>query len=212
MILGRLFGGGGEAARDERAVVRNITIGRQVRLDSLAWRALTGTRFTLDRDTLEITAQGLIKLDEGGYVHRFYTDDDLMLQAVSQRADGEDADDFTLFQPWSSSYPAGRGDRELFVQRLSQAYWDEGEIGRFDRFWYEGDDRPQSPVQLWEAVYYDRNGPPARQIRQTCMLYARNLPPEGQELLLALAMQPEGGDYTHEIMIGLALAPGEFTA
>ena len=142
MILGWLFGGG-EAARDERAVVRNITIGRQVRLDSLAWRALTGTRFTLDRDTLEITAQGLIKLDEGGYVHRFYTDDDLMLQAVSQLADGEDVDDFTLFLLWSSSYPASRGDRELFVQRLSQAYWDEGDIGGYYRLCYVGDVRPQ---------------------------------------------------------------------
>lgn len=44
------------------------------------------------------------------------------------------------------------------------------------------------------------------------MLYAREVPPEGQELLLALAMQPEGGDLTHEIMVGLPLLPAEFNA
>lgn len=212
MILGRLFGGGEKRQAPAVAVVRNVTIGRQVRLDPLAWRALQGTRFQLDRDTLEITAQGLIKLDEGGFVHRFYTDDELMLQAVSQDPDGSDADDFTLFQPWSSTYPANRGDRELFLQRLTQPGWDEPGLARFDRYWYGGDDRPQPPVQLWEAVYHERDGAPVRHIRQNCMLYARALPAGGEELLLALAMQPEGGDYTHEIMIGLAVGPGEFTA
>ncbi|WP_176473098.1 DUF2491 family protein [Sphingomonas lenta] len=211
MILGRLFGGGETPRASSIAVVRNVTVGRQVRLDPLAWRALEGTRFQLDRDTLEITAQGLIKLDEGGYVHRFYTDDELMLQAVSQNPDGSDADDFTLFQPWTSTYPANRSDRELFLQRLSQPTWDEAGLARFDRYWYEGDDRPQPPVQLWEAVYYERDAAPVRHIRQSCMLYARQLP-AGEELLLALAMEPEGGDYTHEIMIGLAVGPGEFTA
>ena len=36
---------------------------------------------------------------------------ELMLQAVSQAPDGSDADDFTLFQPWRSTYPANRGER-----------------------------------------------------------------------------------------------------
>jgi hypothetical protein len=211
MILERLFGGGEKAEAPAVAVVRNVTIGRQVRLDALAWRTLPGTRFALDRDTLEITAQGLIRLDDGSHVHRFYTDDELMLQAVSQSADGADADDFTLFQPWTSTYPTGHIDRRAFLDRLAQPAWDEGGLGRFDRYWYEDDPRPQPPVQLWEAVWYERTGAPVRHIRQTCMLYARALG-EGQELLLALAMEPEGGDYTHELMLGVPLAPGEFSA
>lgn len=213
MIFGSLFGGSG--SRDETpavAVVRNITIGRQVRLDALAWRRLTGAAFTLDRDTLEITAQGLIRLDDGSHVHRFYTDDELMLQAVSQSADGSDADDFTLFRPWSSTYPVDWADTGAFRNRLSQATWDEPGLARFDRFWYPDDDRVQPPVELWEAVYEERTGRPVRHIKQACMLYAREVPPEGQELLLALAMQPEGGDLTHEIMVGLPLLPAEFNA
>ncbi len=213
MIFNRLFGGGGgEAPAAKVAVVRNITIGRMVRLDALAWRRLTGSNFALDRDTLEITAQGVITLDDGSHVHRFYTDDELMLQAVSQSADGSDADDFTLFKPWSSTYPADRSDAAAFRERMREPAWTESGLPPFQRFWYEGDDRPQPPVELWEAVYYERDGAPVRQIRQACMLYAREVPPEGQELLLAIAMQPEGGDLTHEIMIGLPLLPAEFSA
>ena len=213
MIFGSLFGGGRDAAKSTIAVVRDVTIGRMVRLDALAWRRLAGGTFTLDRDTLEITAQGIIKLDDGGgYVHRFYTDDELMLQAVSQQADGSDADDFTLFRPWSSTYPAGRGDKEAFLQRMAKAHWDEDGLPPFNRFWYDEDDRDQPPVQLWEAVYYERDADPVRHIRQTCMLYSRDLQPAGMELLLALAMEPEGGDYTHEIMVGLPLGLAEFSA
>jgi len=211
MIFGRLFGGG-EAPAATLAVVRNITIGRMVRLDPLAWRRLTGSAFTLERDTLEITAQGVITLDDGSHVHRFYTDDELMLQAVSQAADGSDADDFTLFKPWSSTYPADRRDGAAFRERLEQVGWTEPGLPPFQRFWYEGDDRPQPPVELWEKLYYERGGDPVRHIRQACMLYAHDVPPEGKELLLAIAMQPEGGDMTHEIMIGLPLLPAEFTA
>ncbi len=212
MIFGSLFGGAPKEEPAKVAVVRDITIGRQVRLDGLAWRRLTGAAFTLDRDTLEITAQGLIRLDDGSHVHRFYTDDELMLQAVSESADGSDADDFTLFRPWSSTYPVDRADTGAFRNRLSQPTWDEPGLARFDRFWYPDDDRTQPPVELWEAVYEERTGRPVRQIKQACMLYAREIAPEGQELLLALAMQPEGGDLTHEIMVGLPLLPAEFSA
>lgn len=213
MIFGKFFGGGEPVrAKAELPVVRNITIGRQVRLDTLAWRRLDAPAFTLDADTLEITAQGLIKLDDGSFVHRFYTDDELMLQAVSQAADGSDADDFTLFKPWTSTYPTSRADSDVFVGRMRRHAWSEPGLSGFTRYWYEGDDSDQPPVSLWEAVYHERSGEPVSHIEQTCMLYARPVEPDGVELLLALVMKPEGGDRTHEIMIGLPLAPGEFSA
>ena len=213
-MFGKLFGGGStKAVPDKLIAVRNITIGRTVVLDSLAWRRHPSINFTLDRDTLEIVAQGFVKLDDGGFVHRFYTEDDLMLQAVSQREDGSDADDFTVFQSWSSSYPTDRADRDAFLARMRRPDWHEPALPPFDRFWYDGDDRDQPPVGLWEAVHDDRDGIPDRHIEQTCMLYARNLDEDGGiELLLAIAMQPEGGDRTHEIMIGLPLSVAEFSA
>jgi hypothetical protein len=213
MIFRSLFGsGGGEAAAAELPVVRNVTIGRTVRLDTLAWRRLEGLSFDLGRDTLDITAQGKITLDDGSYVHRFYTNDDVLLQAVSELADGSDADDFTLFHPWSSSYPADELDKGAFIRRLFKAHWTEEGMPPFERFWYPGDPSDQEPVGLWEEIYEERTGPPLRRIHQRCMLYSRAVPPDGTELLLALAMKPEGGDLTHEIMIGLPLLPAEFTA
>lgn len=212
MIWKALLGIEDRGRTSRLAEVRNITIGRTVTLDRLAWRMLENTGFQLDRDTLEISAQGVIKLDDGSYVHRFYTDDELLLQAVSQREDGSDADDFTLFRPWSSVYPTGRTDKEAFLRRLAQPVWNQDDLPSYQRYWYEDDVSEQPPVQLWEAVYYERDAEPVSHIRQTCMLYARDLRPAGLELLLALAMEPEGGDYTHEIMVGLPLGPAEFSA
>ena len=213
MIFRKLFGGSGEeAAAPELPVVRNVTIGRTVRLDTLAWRRLEGTSFELTRDTLDITAQGRITLDDGSHVHRFYTNDDVMLQALSALPDGSDADDFTLFHPWSSRYPSDDLERNGFLRRLHKPVWDEEGLPRFDRFWYPGDSSDQTPVGLWEDIHEERTGAPIRRIYQRCMLYSRPVAPDGTELLLALAMQPEGGDLTNEIMIGLPLLPAEFNA
>src|SRR4051812_34067358 len=105
-MFGKLFGGKDKDAPSALPVIRNVTIGRTVILDPLAWRRFGAeTHFALDRDTLEITAQGLIQLSDGAYVHRFYTDDEILLQAVSDDRLGEKANDFTLFLPWASEYP-----------------------------------------------------------------------------------------------------------
>jgi hypothetical protein len=213
VIFRNLFGSGsGGEPPAELPVVRNITIGRTVRLDTLAWRRLDGLNFALGRDTLDITAQGRIRLDDGSYVHRFYTNDEVLLQAVSTLPDGSDADDFTIFHPWSSSYPSDELDKGAFIRRLFKASWTEEGLPPFERFWYPGDPSDQEPVGLWEEIFEERTGPPLRRIYQRCMLYSRAVPPDGAELLLALAMQPEGGDLTHEIMIGLPLLPAEFNA
>ncbi|NBU28882.1 MAG: DUF2491 family protein, partial [Caulobacteraceae bacterium] len=75
-MFDRLLGRSPKPPANALAVVRNITLGRTVVLDPLAWRRLgTEASFKMDRDTLEISAQGRISLDAGGYVHRFYTDD-----------------------------------------------------------------------------------------------------------------------------------------
>jgi len=98
VIFRGLFGGKRDDAHDQVIpVVRNVTIGRSVRLDPLAWRRLgSDTKFQLSTDTLEIVAQGRINLGDDGYVHRFYTEDDMMLQMVSPDAMGQQAEDFTL--------------------------------------------------------------------------------------------------------------------
>ncbi len=212
----RLFGSDDNAApAPGLAQVRNITVGRTVSLDPLAWRRLgEETRFALDRDALEITAQGVITLDGGQFVHRFYTDDHVMLQAMSDDAAGTAAYDFTLFTPWSSAYPPNDGARRAWQDRLSEPVFKGAPEGlpEYPRFWFSETDARQPPVKLWESIYDDRAATePYARIYQTCMLYARELA-GGRELMIALEQEPEGGEATHEIMIGIPLDMPEFRA
>lgn len=215
-LFGKLFGGKQPEAPVARlAQVRDITVGRTVALDPLAWRRLGGdTVFSLDRDALVITAQGLITLDSGQYVHRFYTDDHLMLQAMSDDEAGQQSYDFTLFTPWSSAYPPDEATRRDWRERLSLPVFagaDEG-LPDYPRFWFSESNAFQPPVTLWETIWDDRAAlKPYARIFQTCMLYARDLP-GGRELMLALEQEPEGGEPTHEIMVGIPLEMGEFRA
>lgn len=214
MIFRGLFGGRkDEVEAPAIPVVRNITIGRSVRLDPLAWRRLgSEAKFALDTNTLQIVAQGRIDLGADGFVHRFYTEDDMMLQMVSPDAEGQGADDFTLFGPWSSAYPPDAAARRRWADALrARTFTGEG-LPEYRRFWFGEADERQDPVSFWESVYDDRAGRTARRIYQTCMLFARDLPGEGRELLLAIEMEPERGDLTHEIMVGIPLDLGEFEA
>lgn len=214
-MFGKLFGRKDEPAPTNRlAVVRNVTLGRTVVLDPLAWRRLgTEASFKMDRDVLEITAQGLVKLDAGGWVHRFYTDDHLMFQAVGDDREGFEANDFTLFVPWRSLYPTSGQDKRIWNDRLQDPVWFEDDLPPFQRYWFSEDEGRQPPVAFWEDIWDDRaSARPASRIFQTCMLYQRDLGEEGRELLLAISMEPEGGELTHEIMVGVPLSVGEFSA
>jgi hypothetical protein len=215
VIFRGLFGGGRRDEREDQVipVVRNVTIGRSVRLDPLAWRRLgSETKFRLETDVLPIVAQGRINLGADGFVHRFYTDDDLMLQMVSPDAMGQEANDFTLFGPWSSAYPPDPAAKRRWADRLrARTFTDEG-LPEYRRFWFGDEDERQEPVSFWETVYDDRSGLNFRKIYQTCMLFSRDLSADGRELLLALEMEPEGGDLTHEVMVGIPLNIGEFEA
>lgn len=211
----KLFGKDREtAAKPRLPVVRNITIGRTIVLDPLTWRRFgDATRFVLDRDTLEITAQGVVSLDDGAFVHRFYTDDHVMFQAVSDDKDGLSANDFTLFVPWRSAYPANSAQRQLWADKLRSPTFMEDDLPLYRRFWFDEETLEQPPVTFWENVFEDREADiPYSRLYQTCMLFHRDLPDEGRELLLALTLEPQKGDPTHEIMIGLPLSVGEFKA
>lgn len=214
MIFRGLFGGRRDEAQTPAIpVVRNVTIGRTVRLDPLAWRRLgQEARFQLNTDTLHIVAQGLIDLGADGFVHRFYTEDDMMLQMVSPDAEGQQADDFTLFGPWSSAYPPDAAARRRWADRLRARTFGGDDLPEYQRFWFGSEDERQEPVSFWEDVFDDRSGHETRRIYQTCMLFARDLPGDGRELLLAIEMEPKGGDLTHEVMVGIPLNVGEFQA
>jgi hypothetical protein len=212
-MFDRLFGRKQALAASALPTIRNVTIGRTVMLDPLAWRRFgTELLFPFDGDTLQIVAQGLVKLDDGGFVHRFYTDDDVMFQAVSSDAAGQDVTDVTLFAPWRSIYPGSSDERPAWRERLmARTFTDEG-LPEYRRFWF-GEEAPrQEPVTFWEELHDDRDGIVDRRIFQTSMLFARELAGDGIELLLAIDQESENRDVSFEIMLGVVLELGEFRA
>jgi hypothetical protein len=203
------------AAAPAVPVVRNVTIGRTVMLDPLAWRRFgSEARFTLDRDTLQIVAQGLVTLDAGGFVHRFYTEDDVMFQVVTDDAEGVAVSDISLFKPWGSAYPTSQAQREAWKRRISASTFQPAGLPTYQRFWFGEDEGEQPPVTFWEDVHDDRDGVVDRRIFQSCMLYHREIGAQGlgdgRELLLAIEQEPDGEPVSHELMIGVPLEVGEF--
>lgn len=212
-MFDRLFGRKQALAASQLPTIRNVTLGRSVVLDPLAWRRFGDElRFPFDGDTLQIVAQGLVELSEGGFVHRFYTDDHIMFQAVSNDRAGQDVTDVTLFAPWDSSYPGSTSERPAWRNRLSAPSFTAEGLPDYRRFWF-GDTAPvQDPVSFWEDLHDDRDGIVDRRIFQTCMLFARDLAGDGRELLLAIEQESDAGEVSFEIMLGVALELGEFRA
>jgi hypothetical protein len=217
-MFSKLFGRKDSAPSSALPAIRNVTLGRTVWLDTLAWRRLgDDLRFPLDRDTLEITAQGLIDLRDGGFVHRFYTDDNVMFQAVSDDREGQRINDITVFAPWDSAYPGGPADTEAWAKRLRARTFTASDLPEYQRLWFGDEAESQEPVTFWEDVHDDRDGIPDRRIFQTSMLFGRDLPGDGRELLLAIQQENEAEDLrqrevSFEIMIGVPLGVGEFKA
>lgn len=209
----RLFGRQPVIQTDALPAVRNITLGRTVMIDPLAWRRFgDGVKFPFGGDTLQIVAQGMVELTEGGFIHRFYTDDDVMFQAVTSDRAGQDISDVTLFAPWDSQYPASPADRDAWRRRLTAPTFTAPDLPEYRRLWF-GDSAPsQEPVSFWEDLHDDRDGVVDRRIFQVCMLFARQLGDDGRELLLAIDQETDAGDVSFEIMLGVALELGEFRA
>lgn len=212
-MFDRLFGRKQSLEGSTLPIVRNITLGRSIVLDPLAWRRFgTELHFPFDSDTLQIVAQGLVKLSDGGFVHRFYTDDDVMFQAVSNDPAGQDVTDVTLFAPWNSEYPTSAADRTAWAQRLTARRFTGDGLPEYRRAWFGDEAERQDPVTFWEDVHDDRDGIVDRRIFQTSMLFARQMEGDGRELLLAIEQENEAGEVSFEIMLGVVLELGEFRA
>lgn len=212
-MFDRLFGRKQALAASSLSTIRNVTIGRTVMLDPLAWQRFGDElRFPFGGDTLQIVAQGLVALDDGGFVHRFYTEDHIMFQAVSTDREGQDVTDVTLFAPWDSQYPGAPSERTAWGRRLTAPSFTAEGLPDYRRFWF-GDEAPvQAPVTFWEDIHDDRDGIVDRRIFQTSMLFARDLGGDGRELLLAIEQESEAGEVSFEIMLGVALELAEFRA
>ena len=196
--------------------ILNITIGRTIIIDPMITTNLGETTyFCLDSGTLPITAQGIVDLStdsDTSFVHRFYTDDDVLFQVMTNCEDGGDIQEISVFVPFDSAYPDSPQRLQIWEQRLKADHFslDDGTV--FERVWFDDNPGPTDLVKFWENVYDDRERTDCRRIYQSCMLFARELQQDliREEFLLALIMEPENGDTTVELMIGIPLSKNDF--
>lgn len=194
--------------------ILRLTIGRVAEIDPLLVRLLgTDAKFTMPANTLEIAAQGLIKLEDGSYVHRFYTEQHVMIQVVSTARDGdENINDVTLYAPLESFYPSSEAEFKVWLEKIRQTRFRLEDGTSYDRFWFDNSDLPQDPVQMIETVYDDRYGQETREIHQTSMLYCRTLASGTSEMLMASIERQGRSERTVELMAGVPLSPEQITA
>lgn len=187
--------------------VLNLTIGRGAEIDPLMLRLRdSASVFSLPSPTLIFTAQGVCRLQDGQWVHRLYTDDNVMLQVVSGQWEGDDAiRDVTLFVPYLSEHPQNAKAVKSWEERLTRPELTTPKGDTFDRLWFDPAEGPQDPVVLIEDIYDERTQTtPPRQIRQTCMLYHRAYGSGDRDLLLAI-IEDYGDEISVEMMAGIPL-------
>ena len=205
--LRKAMGGGEPPAPAALAVVGEAAFGRALRIDPSMLAALEAALGAPVSPDFVISGQGLVEMaDEAGssWLHRFYDDEDRMLQALTDSEDGGDAQEWSFYVPAASEHMPIGETVATWTDRLSKPkITHDGAV--FERYWYEGDERDQPPVRFVETVYETPEKTGGRDLPQSCMVYGREAE-EGELLLLALVMG-EGREATFETMLGTGLRP-----
>lgn len=187
-----LIGGASEpeptAPRRTQAGPFGLSLGRGVRVDIDAWHLVQGDLSAgAPPDSLVVTGHGVVDLDADGILHRFYDDDDNILQVLCVGGvDEGSVREVMLLRPWDSIVPQTPGE---------WSNWDGpgGRIGRrsydadgvqFERFWGDPASEWVPPVEFVEDVTVDEG--PAKRVYQKTMAYRRMLPTGGFENLLVI--------------------------
>ncbi len=202
---------GGKGAKETLPTVGEAALGRVLRIDPSMLVALNGALGEETSSDFLISAQGRIDLsDESGtsWLHRFYDDDDRMLQAMTTSKGGGYAEEWSFYVPSSSEHLATGASTAEWGKRLTRATMDYDGTA-FDRLWYEGDDRDQPAVKFEETVFESADMSDPRAIPQECMVYGTESA-QGEVLLLAL-IQGMGSEATFETMLGTGLHPHQLS-
>lgn len=208
-MLGRFFKNLTGAEEPELAPSPlGIRIGQAFYVDPLAVRLLgSQSRLDLPETSLIVAARGLIDLGDGSFVHRYYTEDNTMVQAVTNGGHAEEnVVEVTLYRPFNSFYP-NEGDRPAWSQweaklRSVRLALDDGTV--YDRLWFAETPGPADLVTFSEAVRDAEDEDARRRVDQRVMLFQRRLDSGKPEFLLtSIETIPTGRSV--EFMIGMDL-------
>ncbi len=198
----------GEA--DELPTPLGLRVGAAVDIDTLPLRMHADElHVELPEETILIVAQGFVELGDDAYVHRYYAEDDTMIQVLTVNGvEDSHVEEITLFLPHESIYPGSVGE---------WAQWTEkgGKIGaptyRFDdgteyeRIWFDTTPGHADPVAFTEEVYEDDEAEEADDVVQKVMLLGRNLEEGKKNEYLLITVEAYGGERTVELMVGVDL-------
>ena len=203
MVFRNLFKAKGK--KSALPCVGDAALGRALRIDQSMLQALIAELgHDLDADFI-IVAQGIAELPgDGGssWLHRFYDDDDRMLQVMTESETGGIPEEWSFYVPAHSAYLARDAKLSDWRTRLEAAQT-EFNGSEFQRIWYEGDTSAQEAVRFHEKVCASPDDQRERIISQECMLYGRERA-EGEVLLLDMIMEVES-QVSFERMLGTGL-------
>ena len=213
--LKSLFGGGSQPEVPKVSTgPYGLHVGRAASFDLLRLKLEAGRlAMPIPSETLVITGHGVARLDASGLLHRYYDDDDAMLQILcGGGVDDGDIQEITLYHLWDVVSPTTAGE---------WASWDGpgGKIGlatfeadgfRFERVWGEPSTPWVPPAEFNEDVTV--TGGDRKTLRQKIMPYRREVGSVVETLILAverdLASQDRG---SVTFMIGYGLSPSDVT-
>jgi len=189
-------------------IIHDVTFGRTITIDPLAISMLGADhRLEMATPSLTITGQGTVAFEDGVWLHRFYTDDHMLLQIMG--GDGIEDKEITqisLFSVYDSHEPANAAALEKEIERLkADTYTLDAAV--YNRIWFEGDG-PTEPVQFHETVHLDGEGKESYGIQQSCMLFGRDV--DGvEESLLVTYEKTTQGDESVTLMVGATLSKND---
>lgn len=197
-----------EAQAPTLPVIHDVTFGRTVTIDPLIVNMLGAQhRFSMPTPSLTITGQGSVKFEDGVWLHRFYTDDHMLLQITGgDGVNSQDVQDISVFSVYDSKNPSSKTALSTEINRLKAATYTLDGVD-YERVWFDGDD-PADPVQFYETVYLDETGSEHYGIQQSCMLFSRMVD-DTEENLLVTYEKTSQGDESITQMVGITISPND---
>lgn len=191
-------------------IIHDITLGRTVVVDELAIQLLgPNHRLKLTTPTLTITGQGTVEFEDGVWLHRFYTDDHVLLQIMGgDGVEDKSVQQVSIFWAYDSINPANKIMLNQELDRMKKATYElDGET--YHRIWFDGEGNADL-VQFYEAVNLETDGSDKYGIQQSCMLFARDVG-EHEESLLVTYEKTDQGDECISLMVGAVLSLNDIT-
>ena len=187
-----------------------LRIGAAVDIDTLPLRMhADDLHVELPEETILIVVQGYVDLGDDAYVHRYYAEDDMMIQILTVNGvKDEHVEEITLYLPYKSIYPGSPGEWAQWTAK-------GGKIGaptyrlddgtEYERIWFDSTPGHADPVAFTEEICEDADGEDGDDIVQQVMLFGRNLEEGKKNEYLMITVEAYQGEKTVELMIGVDL-------